>query len=58
MPTSVTPVQESVDGPQNAARESLRSLDSRRKALEAEASAIVDELMAVPDEGGNPMGVE
>eukprot|EP00566_Odontella_aurita_P019731 CAMPEP_0113596458 /NCGR_PEP_ID=MMETSP0015_2-20120614/40344_1 /TAXON_ID=2838 /ORGANISM="Odontella" /LENGTH=305 /DNA_ID=CAMNT_0000503969 /DNA_START=117 /DNA_END=1035 /DNA_ORIENTATION=+ /assembly_acc=CAM_ASM_000160 len=58
MPTSVTPVQESVDGPQNAARESLRSLDSRRKALEAEASAIVDELMAVPDEGGNPMGVD
>lgn len=54
----VTPMQDSVNDPRRAARESLKSLDSRRKALEAEASAIVDELMAVPDEGGNPMGID
>jgi len=48
----------SADDARLAAQKSLKSLDSRRKALETEASAIVDELMAVPEEGGNPMGVD
>lgn len=54
----VTPVQDPADDTRKAARESLKSLDARRKALEAEASAIVDELMSCPEEGGNPMGID
>jgi len=36
----------------------LKSLDSRRKALESEAAATVDELMTPPEDGGEPMGVD
>lgn len=34
------------------------ALDQQRKALEYEASAIVDELTAEPEGGGRPMGVD
>jgi len=54
----VTQFQDTGDGAQKATRESLKSLDSKRKALEAEASAIIDELMATPEDGVNPMGVD
>lgn len=45
---------------QRSARENLKKLDVKRQALEAEAAAIVDELLAPPpdDAGGEPMGVD
>mmetsp|Transcript_4655 Transcript_4655/g.13162 ORF Transcript_4655/g.13162 Transcript_4655/m.13162 type:complete len:333 (-) Transcript_4655:1018-2016(-) len=45
---------------QKAARDNLKRLDAQRRALEAEAAAIVDELLAPPadDAAGEPMGVD
>mmetsp|Transcript_5598 Transcript_5598/g.11666 ORF Transcript_5598/g.11666 Transcript_5598/m.11666 type:complete len:325 (-) Transcript_5598:330-1304(-) len=57
MPVSPTRDASAGDA-QKAARDGLKSLDAKRKALESEASAIVDELMAAPEGGGNPMGVD
>jgi len=46
------------DEQMKAARASLKKLDVKRKALETEAAAIVDELMTPPADGGEPMGVD
>ena len=55
----ITPVHDrSSNDAQRASRDHLKSLDSRRKALESEAAATVDELMTPPEDGGEPMGVE
>jgi len=50
----------SSDQLQRSAREDLKKLDVKRKALETEAAAIVDELLAPPpdDANGEPMGVD
>ena len=50
----------SSDQLQRSARENLKKLDVKRKAVETEAAAIVDELLAPPpdDANGEPMGVD
>jgi Nas2 N_terminal domain len=41
-----------------ALRESLGRLNVQRKSLEMESEAIVDELTAAPEGGGDPMGID
>ena len=58
--TTTTIMSLSSDQLQRSARENLKKLDVKRKALETEAAAIVDELLAPPpdDANGEPMGVD
>jgi Nas2 N_terminal domain len=41
-----------------ALKQSLSQLDVKRKSLEMEGEAIISELMAKPESGGEPMGID